>query len=138
MEEQSTTDGSWWEIGFSCPASSPKLIETEWTTPALSENPSLVIYTRGISVARYAVGEAPDAACLPPSPGLGDLCSTARVRVWHEDDAVEWTCCGRDSAVPGGWMQDPSDRQSISAAHGGETLLGIPRKDGELGLGIRQ
>lgn len=138
MEEQSTTDGSWWEIGFSCPAGSPKLSETEWTTPALSENPSLVIYTRGISVARYAVGEAPDAACLPRRPGLEDVCSMTRVPVWHD------MMLSSGHAVPAtprfrvaGCRTHPIDNLFQQRMEG-KPLLGIPRKDGELGLGIRQ
>lgn len=81
--KQPTTDGSWWEIGFSCPGCQPKperdcqTARVELTTPALSENPSLVIYTRGISVARYAVGEAPGSALFTSEtwPGAVSNCS---------------------------------------------------------------
>lgn len=123
--EQSTTDGSWWEMGFSCPACQPKT-ERDLVDDASSVgNTSLVIYTRGRSVARYAVGEAPDAACLPQRSGLCGVPllddQSARLSSGH---AVPATPRFRVAV-----FKTHRDRQSISA-HRGKFLLGIPSKDG--------
>lgn len=72
--------------GNSVSATEAKLSKTEKSRPVLSENPSLMIYTRERSVACHAVGEAPATTLVyHRKPGwacLDDERSVRLVRTW--------------------------------------------------------
>jgi len=105
--------------------------------PASSENPSLMIDTRRISVARYAVGEAPEAACLPQRSGLsvapllGDqsarlsrycrvdmLCPRFRGSGWLDARPIPWTIYF--SARRGNLARDTQQRGSWALGYDGD------------------
>lgn len=114
--------------GNSVSAAQAKLSNTEKTKPARPGNPSLMIYTREQSVACSCRRRSTrDAACLSQKAWLDGLSTTRKVPVWL--NTVGWTSCAHGAQTGttsvGGWMDDPSDRRSISA-HGGGDLAKRP------------
>lgn len=108
--EPSTTDGSWWEFGFSCPSRLGRTENSEKTKPARSEDPSLVIYTKGtVCCMSCRRRRTRDAACLRPMSGRRRLkCSSGSISMCVRISKTRTT-------LTGGWIDDPPDRRSISA-----------------------